>query len=261
MDIFDAHLPVDLLEDVDLDNLAYFGLTSAVCIMPVHRSYASSEDLLRSLDEHLREQVPRVEEFQIRARVAAGILPERAPERAIPEYYSRLEQLASRGKIAVIGPLGWSHGEPWEEDIFRRHAEIAKRHDLPIYVRWSRLSERAETAMDRVLSNLSVERASLWYVNVPVEAVRELSIVQRPMVVAVPPSGVDTRELAYWFRSNRGKIPMLLGSSMDVADVDVTALVRTIRELAEQLDEPSSIIEAELKAPEYLGTRRRGAWC
>jgi predicted metal-dependent TIM-barrel fold hydrolase len=247
MDIFDAHLPVDLLEDVDLDNLAYFGLTSAVCVMPVHRSYASSEDLLRSLDEHLREQVPRVEGFKIRARVAAGIFPERAPERAIPEYYSRLEQLAARGAITVIGPLGWSHGEPWEEDIFRRHVEIAKRHELPIYVRWSQLTERAERAMDRVLSNLNVDRSSLWFVNVPVEAVRELSIVQRPMVVAVPPSGIDTKELAYWYHSNRGQLPMLLGSSLDVADVDVTALVRTIRELSEELDEKSATVEGELK--------------
>lgn len=229
--MFDAHLPVQFLDDVDLDNLAYFGVKRAVLVMTATRSYESSEAVCDALTQHIRAEAERVSKAGIRAVLAAGMLPQHVPDRAFPEYYARLEGLAAVGKVQVIGPIGWGFGDPWEADLFRRHATIAQRHGLPIYVQWGDFSERAEVAMDEIVASLEIERDRLWFVNVPLRAARELAIVQRPMSIAVPPDGLDVEELAYWVGQSQLGYPLLLGSSLDVGAVDVTALARVHHEL------------------------------
>lgn len=232
--MFDAHLSVQVLDDVDLDNLAYFGLTRAVLVMATTRSYGSSEAICSALTEHVRVEADRVERAGISAILAGGLLPRNAPERAFPEYYARLDELAAVGKIRVIGPLGWLYGDPWEVDLFRRHAIIAQRHDLPIYVQWGRFCERAEDAMDEIVAVLEIRRDQLFFVNAPLHAARELVIVERPMSIAIPPGGLDVDELAYWLGRSHPSYPLVLGSSLDIATVDVTALARIYRGLAER---------------------------
>lgn len=246
MKLYDAHLPVSYLEDVDIDNLAYFGLRDAVTVFPLDQPWRSENRLLHAVEQHVKLHPERLHAYGIQSRSAIGFTPQTAPERAITQYYKQVERYAANGDIEVIGPLGWEHGEPWEEEIFRRHTHIAAAFDLPIYLVWDSWPERAEQAMDRVLEEFHIDWEQLWFVNVPLSAVQRLAVVGRPMAVAIPPGGIDIKEFRYWFENYRSRAPFAFGSSLNLATVDVTAIARMAQELEESLDTARKDVEFRL---------------
>lgn len=231
---FDAHLPAPALEDLDLENLAYFGLRRAVIVGEKFARFETSGNAVSSLTRLAFTERARLRRFGIESVVAAGLSAAAAPDRVIPEYYARLDQLVASGDVAVVGPLGWTYGEPWEVDLFRRQVAIARRHQRPIYLYWSELPTRAAEAMDAVLAEHGVPWSDLWMIDVPTGSLAELAIAARPAIVAVPPGGVDVATLSDWLERYGDRGRFMLGSALDVSTVDVTALVRAHQDLGDR---------------------------
>lgn len=134
MKIFDAHIRSDTRSNDDLKNLAYFGTERVVTASHPAREFQHADDILAYLDGLVTSEAERLRRCGLTPHVAIGVLPGARPRRTHYELWQELPTLLEMPEVVAVGECGaWDDTEDhWE--LFIRHVELARAHDLPLLI-------------------------------------------------------------------------------------------------------------------------------
>lgn len=134
--LFDAHVHADGLRDVDLETLAFFGVTRVLVVS--NDGGLDGDDgpraWLAQFERLLTVEAPRFKRAGIRPLFALGIRPARAPRRGFEELLHKLPWFLSDPSVVAIGGLHLRGSDEREGVVFQRQLELAAELRLPAVV-------------------------------------------------------------------------------------------------------------------------------
>jgi predicted metal-dependent TIM-barrel fold hydrolase len=130
--IFDAHVRSDTRSDEDLKNLRYFETRGMLTTAHAYRAFERAEDLLEYFEWLRTKEVERIEEAEMFAGAAIGVLPDARPRRSHPEVWAALPERLEQPGVLALGEVGaWEDSrEHWE--LYERQLEMAGAIDKPV---------------------------------------------------------------------------------------------------------------------------------
>lgn len=129
--LFDAALRSEQRPDVDLENLAWFGVERALTLPAVTRRFESAEALWRALEALAVSETARLGRHGIQGYAAVGVHPDALPERAHDELWEELPWLLRDGRVLALGVLCAAPGQPAQWALLERQLRLLRDHDLP----------------------------------------------------------------------------------------------------------------------------------
>ncbi len=149
--MFDAHLHPEALTDQDLESMAFFGVTSALCVAHHAPAERKVKHLFEHFDDLLGRQLPRLERAGIRAWAALGVHPLSAPARGLSEILGGLPDYLRGGRVVALGEVGLHKGGEAEEEALVEQLGLAERLRLPVVIH---SPHRAKERLTRRMLNL-----------------------------------------------------------------------------------------------------------
>jgi len=130
--MFDSHTHVDTIRCEDIEMMAVSGIRRLIlCTGPNGATVHTT--LLDYYEQLLTTHSTKVKDRGISPYVAVGVHPMSIP-RDYEEALNHLPLFLKRNSVAAIGEIGIHSGSETEQIVFRRQAEIAKDHKVPIVI-------------------------------------------------------------------------------------------------------------------------------
>jgi uncharacterized protein len=101
LQLFDAHLHPEALNDQDLESMRFFGVERAL-VVAHHLPEPTPKALRKHFDDLMLRQLPRLERLGIRAWAALGVHPRCIPRRGLSEVLSSLPDYFRGGRVVAL---------------------------------------------------------------------------------------------------------------------------------------------------------------
>lgn len=227
---FDGALAPRLRTDHDLENLAYFGATGAVCTFALRGDFDSAQQWIHAIEGEVQRELPRVAAAGLDAAPTCGVTSVARPKRTHRELWAWLDdQLASR-RFVGVGILDTAHS-----DALRIQMELAERHVVPVAVRVR--AHVGAAAVDEVIdaareAGLAAARLVLHgcdYTNI-----RRAFAAGANVALDVSPAGDREAAVDVVARYEEAAASKVIFAAAGQAPFDVLAMPRALDELAER---------------------------
>lgn len=133
MRIFDTHVQALTLEEMDLENLAYFGTSAGILVPPRTERFVDAAGLGASLEDTVGRELVRARTWGLQLGAAVGVHPDVRPTRAFTGIWDTLERLVQLPQVWAIGVLG-RDGLPAGDRWLEEQLDLARRSGLPAIV-------------------------------------------------------------------------------------------------------------------------------
>ncbi len=131
---FDSHIRTDCIEDVVLENLAYFNVKQVLLAAHAPVSFETGEELLTYFSGLMTAEFHRLQNVGLEPVIALGVHPDAVPRRAHYEVWRELPQLLSDPVVVGVGELALNEDCESQRGLLKRQMVIAKEADLPVLV-------------------------------------------------------------------------------------------------------------------------------
>lgn len=131
---FDSHIRTDCIEDVVLENLAYFNVKQVLLAAHAPVTFETGEELLSYFHGLLTAEFHRLQNVGLQPVIALGVHPEAVPRRAHYEVWRELPQLLKNPVVVGVGELALNEDCESHRGLLKRQMVIAKDAQLPVLV-------------------------------------------------------------------------------------------------------------------------------